>query len=169
MAYVAQQRLDGYAEAVTHALKRQAVFDKRELSQKPGEVVFSKGQLVQIYRSDLDYTFKTERKLLPKWSPPQRATTRNLNSYTLENLDGTPITGRFSARRLRAFIPHEGTKLSREQAAVEEHSGEVEETHLKDEEQQIMDRREAELATKDNDVGDEDPEEGENDDEEGEV
>ena len=30
------------------------------------------GDLVQIYQSDLDYTFKTERKLLPKWSPPQR-------------------------------------------------------------------------------------------------
>lgn len=57
MAYIAQQRLDGYAEAVAHALKRKATFDKRVLAQKPDEVIFSKGQLVQIYRSDLDYTF----------------------------------------------------------------------------------------------------------------
>jgi hypothetical protein len=49
MAYVAQQRLDGYAEAVGHALKRKATFDKRVLARKPGEVTFSRGQLVQIY------------------------------------------------------------------------------------------------------------------------
>jgi hypothetical protein len=80
MAYVAQQRLDGYAEAVAHAIKRKATFNKRVLAQRPGEVTFSKGQLVQIYRSDLDYTFKTERKLLPKWSTPYRVVTRDLNS-----------------------------------------------------------------------------------------
>ena len=118
MAYVAQQRLDGYAEMVAHAIKRKSTFDKRVLIRKPGEVIFSKGQLVQIYRSDLDYTFKTERKLLPKWSPPQRVTSRNLNSYTLEKLDGTPIPGLFSARRLREFIPREGTKLAQDQAEL---------------------------------------------------
>ena len=39
----------------------------------------------------------------------------------LEKLDGTPIPGRFSARRLRRFIyvPREGTKLAEEQAEVE--------------------------------------------------
>ena len=118
MAYVAQQRLDGYAEMVAHAIKRKSTFDKRVLGRKPGEVVFHKGQLVQIYRSDLDYTFKTDPKLLPKWSPPQRILARNLNSYTLERLDGTPITGLFSARRLREFIPKEGTKLAQEQAEL---------------------------------------------------
>ena len=119
IAYVAQQRLDGYAEMVAHAIKRKAVFDKRVLARKPGEVIFRKGQLVQIYRSDLDYTFKTDRKLLPKWSPPQRVTERVLNSYTLERLDGTPIPGHFNARRLRRFIPREGTKLAEDQAEVE--------------------------------------------------
>jgi hypothetical protein len=120
MAYVAQQRLDGYAEMVAHAIKRKATFDKRVLARKPGEVVFHKGQLVQIYRSDLDYTFKTDRKLLPKWSPPQRITERLLNSYTLEKLDGTPIPGHFSARRLREFTPREGTKLAKEQLELEQ-------------------------------------------------
>ena len=145
MAYIAQQRLDGYAEMVAHAIKRKSTFDKRVLAHKPGEVVFHKGQLVQIYRSDLDYTFKTDRKLLPKWSPPQRVTARNLNSYTLEKLDGTPIAGLFSARRLREFIPKEGTKLAQEQAElvqrtnlniqdIEEQEGGVRRTHSDDEE-----------------------------------
>lgn len=48
MAYIAQQRLDGYTEMVAHAIKRKAVFDKQVLARKP-EIVFSKGQLVQIY------------------------------------------------------------------------------------------------------------------------
>jgi hypothetical protein len=122
MAYIAQQCLDGYAEAVAHALKRKNTFDKRVLQQKPGEVIFSKGQLVQIYRSDLDYTFKTERKLLPKWSMPQRITTRHLNSYTLETLDGEPLAGSFSAKRLQRFIPKDGTKLAEEQRLVEQSS-----------------------------------------------
>ena len=43
---------------------------------------------------------------------------QNLNSYTLEKLNGTPIAGLFSARRLREFIPSEGTKLAQEQAAL---------------------------------------------------
>ena len=120
MAYVTQQQLDGYAETVAHAIKRKAVFDKRVLAHKPGEVVFAKGQLVQIYQNDLDYTFKTDRKLLPKWSPPQRVVKQNLNSYTLKRLDGMPIPGNFSTRRLRGFIPRERTKLPEEQAEVEQ-------------------------------------------------
>jgi hypothetical protein len=119
MAYVAQQRLDGYAEAVAHALKRKTTFDRKVLAQKPGEVVFSNSQLVQIYRNDLDYTFKTERKLLPKWSIPHRITSRQLNSYTLETTSGEPLPGFFSARRLRTFVPKEGTKLAEEQKLVE--------------------------------------------------
>ncbi|KAG5633258.1 hypothetical protein H0H81_009362, partial [Sphagnurus paluster] len=120
MAYVGQQRLDGYAAAVTHAIKRKSLFDKSVLERNPGEVIFSKGQLVQVYRNDLDYTFKSERKLLPKWSQPYRVTSRNLNSYKLETTDGAAINGDFSARRLRQFIPREGTKLAEDQKAVEE-------------------------------------------------
>ncbi|KAG2749755.1 hypothetical protein P692DRAFT_201656022, partial [Suillus brevipes Sb2] len=76
MAYVAQQQLDGYDAAVRHAIKRKAAFDKRVLERTPGEVIFSIGQLVQYYRSKLDYTFDAKRKLLPKWSPPHRITAR---------------------------------------------------------------------------------------------
>ena len=119
MAYVAQQRLDGYAEAVAHALKRKSAFDKKVFSRKPGEVVFSKGQLVQIYRSDLDYAFKTERQLLPKWSIPHWITSKQLNSYTLETVKGVQVPGSFSARRLRRFIPKEDTRLAETQKLLE--------------------------------------------------
>ena len=60
MAYVTQQSLDRYTEAVAHALRRKSMFNKRVLAGNPGEVTFSKGQLVQIHRSDLDYTFLCE-------------------------------------------------------------------------------------------------------------
>ncbi|EMD32112.1 hypothetical protein CERSUDRAFT_38074, partial [Gelatoporia subvermispora B] len=56
--------------AVAHANRRKSSFDRRVQRHFPGEVIFQPGDLVQIYRSDLDYTFRTERKLLPKWSPP---------------------------------------------------------------------------------------------------
>ena len=40
MAYITQQRLDRYAEAITHALKRKTAFNKKVLSKQPGEVIF---------------------------------------------------------------------------------------------------------------------------------
>ncbi|THU91097.1 hypothetical protein K435DRAFT_558798, partial [Dendrothele bispora CBS 962.96] len=52
MAYVEQQRLDGYDAMIRHALRKE-VFDKRLLAKHPREVIFKNGQLVQIYRSDL--------------------------------------------------------------------------------------------------------------------
>ncbi|KAG6906937.1 hypothetical protein DXG01_011296 [Tephrocybe rancida] len=100
-------------------MKRKATFDKRVLAETKEEVVFREGELVQVYRNDLDYTFKTEHKLLPKWSFPRRIVNRFVNSYTLATLAGKPISGRFSARRLRQFTPRVGTTLANEQAAFE--------------------------------------------------
>jgi hypothetical protein len=108
ITYAAQQRLDGYEAIVKHVIACKHTFDKR-IQAKLGEVIFTKGQLVQVYRSDLDYTFKTERKLALKWSPPYRVTNRATNAYTLARLDGTPIEGEFSTRRLRAFVPRPGS------------------------------------------------------------
>ena len=125
MAYVAQQRLDRYESIVRHAVSRKSAFDRRMLAKKPGQVVFKRGQLVQIYRSDLDYTFKTERKLLPKWSQPRRIAKQLRNSYKLENLDGSAIEGTFSSRRLREFIPREGTQLAKAQWELEERLAEA--------------------------------------------
>jgi hypothetical protein len=84
------------------------------------EVIFRAGDLVQVYRSDLDFTFKTERKILPKFSAPRRVLNRNQNSYQLETLEGFPIAGKFSSRRLRLFVPRKGTGLDNIQGAIEE-------------------------------------------------
>ena len=119
LAYVDQQRFDGYAHIVDHAQRRKATFDKQVLSRSPREVVFKAGDLVQVYRSDLDYTFKSERKILPKFSAPRRVISRNQNSYQLETLESFPIAGSFSSRRLRLFIPRKGTELDEVQAAIE--------------------------------------------------
>ncbi|KAJ3912898.1 hypothetical protein F5877DRAFT_11142, partial [Lentinula edodes] len=75
-AYAAQQQLDGYSAFVQHAVKWKSVFDRRVLKKEGKEVVFEKGDLVQVYRSDLDYTFKTIKKIIPKWSRPYRITER---------------------------------------------------------------------------------------------
>jgi hypothetical protein len=143
MAYVDQQRFDGYAQIVDHAQNRKAAFDKQVLNQAPREVVFRAGDLVQVYRSDLDFTFKTERKIEPKFSAPRRVTNRNKNSYRLETLEGFPIAGKFSSRRLRLFIPRKGTELHNTQAAIEKEWREREET---EDEVQVVNTQETPLA-----------------------
>jgi hypothetical protein len=90
--------LDGYAHILTHAHKWKLAFDRKLLAQAPREVIFKAGQLVQVYRSDLDFTFKAERKMEPKWSAPRRVTSRDHNSYKLETLEGLPISNRFSSQ-----------------------------------------------------------------------
>jgi len=145
-AYTQQQRLDGYAHTIEHAARRKGAFDKRLLAKFPREVIFKTGQLVQVYRNDLTYTFKTERKLLPRWSPPRRIVTRDRNSYRLETLEGVPITSTFSSRRLRRFLPRPGTQLAEQQeafeaqlrAAVAEGEGE-DETGAESEEEDVLD------------------------------
>ncbi|TFK58740.1 hypothetical protein BDN72DRAFT_781675 [Pluteus cervinus] len=49
VVYVAQQHLDGYAEAVQHAISRKRVFDNRVLQRQLAEEVFKSGDLVQVY------------------------------------------------------------------------------------------------------------------------
>ncbi|KAG6851444.1 hypothetical protein C0991_009109 [Blastosporella zonata] len=152
LAYAGQQRLDGYAAAVHHAIKRKATFDKRVLAETKNEVVFKAGDLVQVYRSDLDYTFKTEKKLLPKWSIPRRVVARNVNSYTLATLDNTILAGSYSARRLRRFWPRGGTKLAVEQAKVKEREATlVNPKRLEDAMQVEEERTKAKLTESNND------------------
>jgi hypothetical protein len=83
LAYVDQQRLDGYSAIVDHAVKHKQAFDKRLLRRAPREVIFQKGDLVQVHRSDLVHTVSTIKKLAPMWSIPCRVVNRKLNSYTL--------------------------------------------------------------------------------------
>jgi transposase InsO family protein len=118
MAYAAQQKLDGYAEAVRHAMDRKTRFDRRMLDSDEEEVVFEKGQLVQVYRNDLAKSISSERKLTPMWSEPHRVLERLLNSYKLETITGQPMEGEFHARRLRAFTPREGTELAEQQREI---------------------------------------------------
>lgn len=146
MAYVAQQQLDGYAEAVKHAQKRKEIFDRKVTKGNPGKVIFSIGQLVQIYRSDLDYTFKTEHKLLPKWSKPFCITGRILNSYTLESLNSEPTPGTFSARRLQDFTPEKGSKLVEDQRAIEKDLAKKAQTEQQHEKEAIDNKRSSEIG-----------------------
>jgi hypothetical protein len=119
IAYAAQQRLDGYSEAVRHDMDRKTRFDRRVLSSREGEVTFEKGQLVQIHRSDLAKSISSERKLTPMWSEPHRVLEKLLNSYKLETLEGQPLEGEYHVRRLREFIPREGTELAAQQKEIE--------------------------------------------------
>ena len=118
MAYATQQQLDGYSEAIRHAMDSKARFDRRVLESTAGEVTFEKGQLVQVYRNDLAKTIGTERKLTPMWSKPRRVMERVLNSYKLETPEGQPLDGEYHTRRLRRFIPREGTELAAQQREV---------------------------------------------------
>lgn len=113
IAYVAQQHLDGYEEAVRHVAKRKKAFNKRVSGSQPGERVFKMGMLVQVYCNDLDYMFKTEHKIPPKWSRPYRMVRCIQNLYELAMLGDTQIKGLYHARQLRKFIPRPGTKLAR--------------------------------------------------------
>ena len=115
MAYVAQQRMDAHSEAIRHADRRKEAFDRKVAKSSARPVIFHVGQLVQVFRSDLAYSIGSERKLTPMWSTPRRVTERIANSYQLETLDGARLEGAFSARRLRGFIPREGTDLAEAQ------------------------------------------------------
>jgi hypothetical protein len=118
-AYVQQQRLDGYAHTIEHAVRRKGTFNKRLLAKFPREVIFTPGQLVQVYHNDLTYMFKTECKLLPCWSPPRWVVSRNQNLYHLETLEGIPMLSTFSSRHLRCFLPRSGTQLAQQQEKLE--------------------------------------------------
>ena len=47
-----------------------AGYNRRVMRHAPQEVIFKAGQLVQVYRSDLDYTFLSAHKMKAKWLVP---------------------------------------------------------------------------------------------------
>ena len=73
-AYAVQQQLNGYSQAVQHAVCRKAAFDKKVINSWGGQVMFTREQLMQVHRSDLTHTISTEKKLTPMWSPPHHVT-----------------------------------------------------------------------------------------------
>jgi hypothetical protein len=103
-----------YEATVKHLIACKQAFNRWVLKGS-GKVSFKKGNLVQIYWSDLDYTFKMERKLVPKWSQPYRVRKKIQNAYMLEQLDRTTVEGEFSMRRLHTFILRRGSQLERDQ------------------------------------------------------
>ncbi|KZP30609.1 hypothetical protein FIBSPDRAFT_884141 [Athelia psychrophila] len=101
---------------------QQVLQGKRLYVQQPGPlqaVEFTVNTLVQVYHSDLNYTFRTERKLLPKWGPVRRIVGRNRNSYKVATLEGLTLKGWFSARRLHEFAARPGMELAAGHTALQ--------------------------------------------------
>ena len=108
---------------VDHAVKHKATFDAKVMQTVPRVVVFQEGDLVQVHATEWVHMFATIKKLIPMWSVPRCVVNRKLNSYTLETLEGVPLSREYSLRRLRAFHPWEGTELAKEELArLEEES-----------------------------------------------
>src|SRR5271168_3864027 len=118
LRYAHGLRSAGYSEAVRHVMNCKTRFDRRVLDSREGEVIFEVGQLIQIYRNDIAKSIGSERKLLPVWSEPHRIRERLLNSYKVETLEGHLLEGEYHARRLREFIPREGTELANRQKEI---------------------------------------------------
>jgi hypothetical protein len=131
MAYVEQQCINGYEAMVKHAMARKCTFNKH-MWKTSGETIFKKGQLIQVYCSNLDYMFKTEHKVTPKWSQPYRVTKCIWNAYKLAQLDRAPIEGEFSMQKLHAFNPKPRSLLEQVQQQWEEENPEVEESEWED-------------------------------------
>lgn len=87
--------------------------------KKGGVTTFKRGQLVQTYQNDLANTLSTARKIEPMWNGPYQVVEQMLNSYKLEDLNGNPLNSNFNARRLREFVPREGTELLAKQKEFE--------------------------------------------------
>ena len=106
-----QQCLDGYNSIVNHTANQKARLDVKVLKHAPRQVVFKKGDLVQVHQSQWHNTFAVMRKMVPMWSVPNRVASHLHDSYTLETIRGLPIAGVFNVRCLRAFEPRLGTKI----------------------------------------------------------
>jgi hypothetical protein len=115
--YAGQQRFDGYARAVKHGADRKAVFDRRVLGSKAGEVVFAPGDLVQVLDPKYKKTFLTSKKILPEWSGAFRVKERLLNSYIIETIYGQELDGKYSSRRLRLMKAPKGSSLEAHEAS----------------------------------------------------
>lgn len=59
--YAGQQYTDGNNMTVKCTVQCKTVFDNHVLDHHPGEITFSKVNLVQVKRSNIDYTFRTDR------------------------------------------------------------------------------------------------------------
>ena len=65
-----QQCLNGYDSIVNHTENQKAHFDVKVLKYTPRQVVFEKGDLVQVHQSQWHNTFTAMRKMDSMWSVP---------------------------------------------------------------------------------------------------
>jgi hypothetical protein len=84
---------------------------KTAWDERTPAVNFEIGDLVQIFDSKLEGSYKSVNKLIPRWSKPHIITGKSLNSYTLSTLLGTAIPGLFHSCRLHTYIPLRGSQL----------------------------------------------------------
>jgi transposase InsO family protein len=70
-------------------------------------VEFRIGDVVQWYDSPADGNQKSVNKLAPRWSAPAQIYARSLNSFSLCDMNGSPLKNQqfIHSRRLRHFIP----------------------------------------------------------------
>ncbi|KAK6987567.1 hypothetical protein R3P38DRAFT_2404803, partial [Favolaschia claudopus] len=94
------------------SLKR-AAEQKASVEANSPIVEFRIGDLVQWYDSEADKNHLSVNKLKPRWSAPVQIYAKFLNSYSLCDLNGTPLKGLqfIHSRRLRHFIPLRGSTL----------------------------------------------------------
>ena len=65
-----QQCFDGYSASVDHAAKHKAQFNAKVRKHTPKNVVFKKGDLVQVHQTQWHHTLTSMRKMVPMWSIP---------------------------------------------------------------------------------------------------
>jgi transposase InsO family protein len=99
-------RYNTHLRSISEAERKKQIFDSS--ARVPD---LKTGDLVQVYDSKADFNFSTVNKLAPRWSVPHLITGKYLSSFTLSNLQGTPLKGLFNIRRLRPYTPLRGTTL----------------------------------------------------------
>ena len=68
-----------------------------------------------MYDSVLDNALSTSCKLLLRWSAPRQVIEATGNSYSLQTLEGFPVSSWVHAQWLWEFIPRLGTALAAEE------------------------------------------------------
>jgi len=83
-----------------NAEQQKSAWDNRTLATD-----FQIEDIVQWYNSKLNGNYKSNNKLLPRWSMPHIISGKSLNSYSLSTIHGTEIPSSYHSRRLRRYIP----------------------------------------------------------------
>ena len=138
LSIVEQQCLDGYSSIIDHTAHRKPRFDTKVKKCALKNIIFKKGDLVQVHQTQWHNTLSLIKKLVPMWSIPSRTSSCLHNSYTLETLGGLPIEGMFNSRQLCTFKPRPGTKLALDELERLEMLDVLDRMNKEDEEMDMM-------------------------------